>query len=272
MAAAAAPRYAPHDPTLPEPWRVLVDGNTGYIYYWNPDTNVTQYERPVPPQPQPPPLPPPLPPGPPPANLAPSTPSNPALHSHAHPHQSASAGAQQTARSDFGNANNNGVIPGQPKVSPVISGQPNLAPVIPCQPMLAPIPMAASPQGMGEVHLAHALTGHLNAANASVGLGARSNMFKRGAGDHNYPMQDFKRQRMHGFSDPPVAADIDAYRREHELTASGENVPAPFMTFEAAGFPPEVVREVRYLLQIGAHVVRCAAAQQKRITLLSYVG
>lgn len=222
-----------------------MDGNTGYIYYWNPDTNVTQYERPVPPQPQPPPLPPPLPPGPPPANLAPSTPSNPALHSHAHPHQSASAGAQQTARSDFVNANNNGVIPGQPKVSPVISGQPNLAPVIPCQPMLAPIPMAASPQGMGEVHLAHALTGHLNAANASVGLGARSNMFKRGAGDHNYPMQDFKRQRMHGFSDPPVAADIDAYRREHELTASGENVPAPFMTFEAAGFPPEVVREIQ---------------------------
>jgi hypothetical protein len=24
----------------------------------------------------------------------------------------------------------------------------------------------------------------------------------------------------------------------------GENVPAPFMTFEAAGFPPEILREV----------------------------
>lgn len=51
MAAAATassvgPRYAPHDPTLPKPWRGLVDGKTGYLYFWNPETNVTQYERP----------------------------------------------------------------------------------------------------------------------------------------------------------------------------------------------------------------------------------
>ncbi|KAL5996562.1 hypothetical protein ACLOJK_026642 [Asimina triloba] len=31
------------------------------------------------------------------------------------------------------------------------------------------------------------------------------------------------------------------------------------MTFEATGFPPEILREVRYLLQRGAYVVRCAA-------------
>lgn len=52
MAAAASasssgPRYAPDDPTLPKPWKGLVDGNTGYLYFWNPDTNVTQYDRPV---------------------------------------------------------------------------------------------------------------------------------------------------------------------------------------------------------------------------------
>ncbi|KAG4395654.1 hypothetical protein GLYMA_19G006000v4 [Glycine max] len=40
------PRYAPPDPTLPKPWRGLVDGKTGYLYFWNPETNVTQYERP----------------------------------------------------------------------------------------------------------------------------------------------------------------------------------------------------------------------------------
>lgn len=40
------PRYAPEDPTLPKPWRGLVDGKTGYLYFWNPETNVTQYERP----------------------------------------------------------------------------------------------------------------------------------------------------------------------------------------------------------------------------------
>lgn len=45
---AAAPRYAPADPTLPSPWRALVDGNTGYIYYWNPETNITQYDKPLP--------------------------------------------------------------------------------------------------------------------------------------------------------------------------------------------------------------------------------
>jgi hypothetical protein len=43
----SGPRYAPEDPTLPKPWKGLVDGKTGYLYFWNPDTNVTQYERPT---------------------------------------------------------------------------------------------------------------------------------------------------------------------------------------------------------------------------------
>lgn len=46
-ASSAGPRYAPEDPTLPKPWRGLVDGKTGYLYFWNPETNVTQYERPI---------------------------------------------------------------------------------------------------------------------------------------------------------------------------------------------------------------------------------
>lgn len=60
MSARTAPRYAPEDPTLPKPWRGLVDGSTGYLYYWNPETDVTQYERPLPPEDQhrPPPQPP----------------------------------------------------------------------------------------------------------------------------------------------------------------------------------------------------------------------
>ncbi|EFH60846.1 hypothetical protein ARALYDRAFT_477953 [Arabidopsis lyrata subsp. lyrata] len=52
--ASAGPRYAPEDPTLPQPWKGLIDGSTGILYYWNPETNVTQYERPSAP---PPPLP-----------------------------------------------------------------------------------------------------------------------------------------------------------------------------------------------------------------------
>lgn len=58
------PRYAPDDPSLPKPWKGLIDGSTGVLYYWNPETNITQYEKPTA-------LPPPLPAGPPPV---PSTP------------------------------------------------------------------------------------------------------------------------------------------------------------------------------------------------------
>uniref|UniRef100_A0A1J3D5R2 DEAD-box ATP-dependent RNA helicase 40 n=1 Tax=Noccaea caerulescens TaxID=107243 RepID=A0A1J3D5R2_NOCCA len=57
--ASTGPRYAPEDPTLPKPWKGLIDGSTGILYYWNPETNITQYERPCAP-------PPPLPAGPPP--------------------------------------------------------------------------------------------------------------------------------------------------------------------------------------------------------------
>ncbi|KAE8672194.1 hypothetical protein F3Y22_tig00111848pilonHSYRG00085 [Hibiscus syriacus] len=39
--------YTSLDPTLPKPWKGLVDGKNGYLYFWNPVTNVTQYERPI---------------------------------------------------------------------------------------------------------------------------------------------------------------------------------------------------------------------------------
>ncbi|KAL8105518.1 DEAD-box ATP-dependent RNA helicase 40-like [Apium graveolens] len=65
-AAGDGPRYAPDDPSLPKPWKGLIDGSSGAYYYWNPETNVTQYEKPAA-------LPPPLPAGPQPGtpNLAP---------------------------------------------------------------------------------------------------------------------------------------------------------------------------------------------------------
>ncbi|CAN6470383.1 unnamed protein product [Victoria cruziana] len=45
--ASTGPRYAPEDPALPKPWKGLIDGSTGYLYYWNPETNVTQYTKPM---------------------------------------------------------------------------------------------------------------------------------------------------------------------------------------------------------------------------------
>ncbi|CAO2150214.1 unnamed protein product [Urochloa humidicola] len=50
--------------------------------------------------------------------------------------------------------------------------------------------------------------------------------------------------RMFAPPDFPGISSADAYRQHHEVTAMGENVPAPFMTFEAAGFPPEILREI----------------------------
>ncbi|RLM86851.1 hypothetical protein C2845_PM04G29620 [Panicum miliaceum] len=50
--------------------------------------------------------------------------------------------------------------------------------------------------------------------------------------------------RMFGPPDFPGISSADAYRQHHEVTAMGENVPAPFMTFEAAGFPPEILSEI----------------------------
>ncbi|KAH9684045.1 DEAD-box ATP-dependent RNA helicase 40 [Citrus sinensis] len=72
--ASLGPRYAPDDPTLPKPWKGLIDGSTGLLYYWNPETNVTQYEKPAA-------LPPPLPPGPPPAGSTPKLAPIPVAHS-----------------------------------------------------------------------------------------------------------------------------------------------------------------------------------------------
>ncbi|KAI4344727.1 hypothetical protein L6164_011921 [Bauhinia variegata] len=72
--AALGPRYAPDDPTLPKPWKGLIDGSTGVLYYWNPETNITQYEKPAT-------LPPPLPVGPAPAASMPKLAPIPAGHS-----------------------------------------------------------------------------------------------------------------------------------------------------------------------------------------------
>lgn len=72
--ASLGPRYAPDDPTLPKPWKGLIDGSTGLLYYWNPETNITQYEKPTA-------LPTPLPAGPPPAVSTPKLAPIPVAHS-----------------------------------------------------------------------------------------------------------------------------------------------------------------------------------------------
>ncbi|GER51756.1 DEAD-box ATP-dependent RNA helicase, partial [Striga asiatica] len=83
------PRYAPDDPTLPEPWKGLIDGNTGVKYYWNPETNATQYEKP-----------PPLPSRPPPATPTPKMNPLPATRS-SQPDNIQTPQNQQTVQTQF---------------------------------------------------------------------------------------------------------------------------------------------------------------------------
>jgi hypothetical protein len=50
-----APSIVP-DPTLPAPWQKLYDDASDATYYWNPNTNVTTYQRPEAPAAAPPPV------------------------------------------------------------------------------------------------------------------------------------------------------------------------------------------------------------------------
>lgn len=317
--------FAPNDPTLPPPWKALVDGSTGYIYYWNTETNVTQYEKPLPPSVTPQSVPP-LPVGPPPG-------TTPQGHL-----QTGTVDSQNGAPLDMNTANplntgtlnqgqgmhgtNNGVSqpggmvnsqqvmvpgnmygsfsnnpPGHPSGGHMSNGQMmgstghvqggvsrtgmSGAPMhmnsgdsayggsgrathsngpggppgvvmggsihhgssrsmqsgsVPMQPKLAVLPVPQRQQVMGGMHLpvqSRQMTGPMPS-----GPGP----FKRPGND--FESEPLKRPRMQGFSEPPPVLDVDTYRRQHEITVVGDNVPAPFMSFDNASFPPELAREL----------------------------
>ncbi|XP_057481533.1 ATP-dependent RNA helicase-like protein DB10 [Actinidia eriantha] len=157
----AGPHYAPNDPTLPKPWKGLVDGKTGYLYFWNPETNVTQYERPkalshsgsAPPGP-------------------PQKPSSAPTSSSVQVQQSSLGQHRDSSYNDDDDKNSRG---GGSKLS---SGTKSYQ------------------SGKGDSH--------------NVGNGSSA----------------------------------ESYRRQHEITVTGDNVPSPFISFDATGFPSELLREV----------------------------
>nr|GEY36444.1 DEAD-box ATP-dependent RNA helicase 14-like [Tanacetum cinerariifolium] len=173
MAATAAPRYAPEDPTLPKPWKGLVDGKTGYLYYWNPDTNVTQYEKPLGPK----------------GSGQPQKASSVALSS-----------AVQVQPSSH--ENGGGYIDDDDRYARNGNGGSKFS---------------SGPRGhestRSGTHYTH---------NTSNGIAAAGPYGPSGGS---------------GLSP-------DAYRRKHEITVTGDNVPPPFTTFEDTGFPSELLREV----------------------------
>ncbi|XP_022864579.1 ATP-dependent RNA helicase-like protein DB10 isoform X2 [Olea europaea var. sylvestris] len=167
-------RYGPDDPTLPKPWKGLVDGKTGYLYYWNPETNVTQYERPV-------------------ITLNASS---------AVPYKSLSSSVQKFSQgcrtvNDDDDKYNRGCNGGSMKVA----------------------------SGTGSYQSARSRSDHSHddlIVKASSGFGS--------------------------FSSKVAESGLSAnsYRDRHDITVtvSGDNVPPPFTSFEATGFPSEILREV----------------------------
>ncbi|KAI8020259.1 hypothetical protein LOK49_LG04G03674 [Camellia lanceoleosa] len=184
--ATAAPRYAPEDPTLPKPWKGLVDGKTGYLYFWNPDTNVTQYERPV-----------------------------ASSHTGLAPHKSSAAhisSSVQVQQSSQGQRRKSGYNDDDDRYS-------------------------------------RGSNGGLKPAS-----GTRSYQSEKGGSDHSHNVPNGEIGAGHGGSSSrgygPLSigngSSAESYRRRHEISVSGDNVPTPLTTFEATGFPSEILREVHH--------------------------
>ncbi|GMH14376.1 hypothetical protein Nepgr_016217 [Nepenthes gracilis] len=167
--ASVGPRYAPEDPTLPKPWRGLVDGKTGYLYFWNPETNVTQYERPVE-----------------------STHGSSMLSKFSSTHVSSSVHVQSSSHGQRGDGHNDDDD------------------------------RLARHNGTRDRNTRVGTATH-NSSDVAVGAGPSGGHISLGVGS--------------GLS-------AEAYRRRHEISVIGDNMPQPFTSFEVTGFPSEILREV----------------------------
>ncbi|KAK9080091.1 hypothetical protein SSX86_001766 [Deinandra increscens subsp. villosa] len=363
----SGPRYAPPDSTLPEPWKGLIDGSSGVMYYWNPETNITQYEKPTAV----------LPSGPPPVPSAPkpvSTLITGAEQPNGIPgqqaHQMFSAPEQQMApqqgnnipqsyqgvnmeqsqryqfaphqpmqymgyqqrppnmvqppqhlqqfpyqqdhRAAFPQREDAPLVQNQPSDVPAptpptqyggpqfnmqqpssfgqlqqssvdyqqhgphfqnqMGQQPNVPPIgskmgfednppgrggndhyfnaknggpamvpAPHQPKLAAIPVARSQTEMQSGGLVH----H-NVSSTLPGGPISHNMFGQATGGPPLMNNVMMRPNPAVMASPDSMAlsSVDIYRQKHDVTATGDNVPAPFMSFESTGFPPELLREI----------------------------
>ncbi|KAI3686999.1 hypothetical protein L1987_80689 [Smallanthus sonchifolius] len=354
----SGPRYAPPDPTLPEPWKGLIDGSSGVMYYWNPETNVTQYEKPtaVPSAPKP--------------VSAPNTMTEqpngiPGQQAHpifstaeqqmppqqgnnipqpyqgvnmeqsqsyqfAHHQQMHYMGYQQrppnmmqppqhlqqfpqqqdqraaflkredallaqnqpadvipirTPPTQYGGSQFNMQQPspfGQLQQSGVdyqhhgphfqnqMGQQPNIPPVgskigfedslpgrggndhyfnaknggpaiVPHQPKLAAIPVARTPPEMKSGGLVHQ-----NVSPTLPGGPISHNMYGQATGGPPFMNNAMIKANpaVMASTDAMTLSSVDIYRKKHDVTATGDNVPAPFMSFESTGFPPELLREI----------------------------
>jgi ATP-dependent RNA helicase DDX5/DBP2 len=161
----AEPRYAPEDPTLPIPWKGLVDGKTGYLYFWNPVTNVTQYERPK---------------------------------SHALPPKSSASSSVQVEQSSHRHG-----------------------------------------------YTSDKESYRYGRGGSNFEAGSNNDQSARGGPIHSNHAPNGTASNGYGPSAAGNDLSVDAYRRRHEITVVGDQVSQPLMSFEATGFPSEILREVQ---------------------------
>ncbi|KAF5740394.1 putative dead box ATP-dependent RNA helicase [Tripterygium wilfordii] len=178
--ATASIQFAPEDPTLPKPWRGLVDGKTGYLYFWNPQTNITQYERPT--------------------SLVVPLKSSSFSVSSSFQVQESSQGQYRSYIPEKGDDRYSRDKDGGSKVE---GGSRN---------------NQAMREGPGQSY---------NDSNGTIV-----------AGHGGSP-------KGHGSSGGGSSLSVEAYCRQHEITVTGGEVPAPFTSFEATGLPREILREVQ---------------------------
>ncbi|RYR07211.1 hypothetical protein Ahy_B05g074522 isoform A [Arachis hypogaea] len=207
-ASSVGPRYAPPDPTLPKPWRGLVDGKTGYLYFWNPETNVTQYERP--------------------SSSSASPKYSSSVSSSSVQVQQSSQGQQRGRSPELGDRYDRN------------SG-------------------GGSNNEGGLRNYQDSKGGNFSSHNAPNGMHSAGNVSSSIKGQ--------------GAPDTGVGLSPEAYRRRHEITVTGDDVPPPLTSFSSSGLPSEILREAHdnFLLSLlccrrcdicswgGANVVRCGA-------------
>ncbi|KAL2622302.1 hypothetical protein R1flu_002507 [Riccia fluitans] len=164
-------RYAPTNPSLPAPWKALVSVVNGeeVTYFWNPQTKVTQYEKPK---------------------------------SSAIPAEVLKQEAPRRLPTERSSVFNSG------------SDEKN----------------DNDPDWSGSSKF-----GRSSDRDAITGVKRPSEGIQQNA---------FKRPKP-GSAHPKVtpSSEVDAYRKKHEITVRGDNVPHPFMSYGSTRFPSTILRE-----------------------------
>ncbi|KAL5723827.1 RNA helicase [Ranunculus cassubicifolius] len=198
---AAAVKYAPEDPTLPKPWKGLVDGNTGYLYFWNPVTNVTQYEKPDAP---------------------------PIVHEPPKPVEVENSSRDYNWDGTGNGGGSDKIVQCDDKPSAgATNGERNEESTRIEEESKHPASVCKNGSDMPNQE------SDCPSSKSSASV----------VPTHGSDVQSLKSPASIG-PNTGSAPSADSYRRQHEITVIGNNVPAPFTSFQLTGFPPEILKEV----------------------------